>query len=51
MGQIFSWIRGPRDAQALQDVSVEEVCAKCVLFIFFVCLCAYTIVANLNVST
>ncbi|XP_032406164.1 calpastatin isoform X11 [Xiphophorus hellerii] len=24
MGQIFSWIRGPRDAQALQDVSVEE---------------------------
>ncbi|XP_014858044.1 PREDICTED: calpastatin isoform X4 [Poecilia mexicana] len=24
MGQILSWIRGPRDAQALQDVSVEE---------------------------
>ncbi|KAK5608933.1 hypothetical protein CRENBAI_018082 [Crenichthys baileyi] len=24
MGQILSWIRGPRDAPALQDVSVEE---------------------------
>ncbi|TDH14402.1 hypothetical protein EPR50_G00042730 [Perca flavescens] len=24
MGQILSWIRGPRDGQALQDVSVEE---------------------------
>ncbi|KAK5934375.1 hypothetical protein CgunFtcFv8_014780 [Champsocephalus gunnari] len=24
MGQILSWIRGPRDGQALQDVAVEE---------------------------
>ncbi|XP_032368757.1 calpastatin isoform X30 [Etheostoma spectabile] len=24
MGQILSWIRGPREGQALQDVSVEE---------------------------
>ncbi|XP_068576565.1 calpastatin isoform X26 [Cebidichthys violaceus] len=24
MGQILTWIRGPRDGQALQDVSVEE---------------------------
>lgn len=36
MGQFLSWIRGPRDTTALQDVSVEEeVCAKCV---FFICL-------------
>ncbi|XP_045932064.1 calpastatin isoform X6 [Micropterus dolomieu] len=29
MGQILSWIRGPKDAPALQDVAVEEqVCAN-----------------------
>ncbi|XP_044075153.1 calpastatin isoform X30 [Siniperca chuatsi] len=29
MGQILSWIRGPRDSPALQDVAVEEqVCAN-----------------------
>lgn len=37
MGQILSWIRGPRDTPALQDVAVEEqVCSKSVS----VCLCS-----------
>lgn len=35
MGQILSWIRGPRDGPALQDVAVEEqVCEN-------VSVCAY----------
>lgn len=37
MGQILSWIRGPRDTPALQDVAVEEqVCAN----VLCVCGCA-----------
>lgn len=40
MGQILSWIRGPRDAPALRDVAVEEqVCWDVCVCLMCVCLC------------
>lgn len=31
MGQILSWIRGPREGPALQDVAAEEQVCVCVM--------------------
>jgi len=46
MGQLLTWIRGPRDGQALQDVSVEQQVCACVCACVCVCVRADTKVST-----
>lgn len=49
MGQILSWIRGPRDGPALQDVAVEEqVCENVSVCL---CVCAWACAVVLRQAT
>lgn len=44
MGQLLSWIRGPRDTPALQDVAVEQQVCPYLCTSLSACVCVYGIV-------